>query len=42
MWVHAEGGGFGLFEAVSAEVVLEGAAPWVGAYLDFDVLPLSI
>ena len=40
MWGRPDGGGFGLFEVTSAEVVYQGTAPWSEAYLDYDIVPV--
>jgi hypothetical protein len=40
MWLRPDGGGFGLFEVSSAEVIYEGTAPWSGAYLDYEITPI--
>ena len=40
MWARADGGGFGLFEVTSAEVLYETTAPWTEAYLDYDISPI--
>ena len=40
MWGRADGGGFCLCEAASAEVILEATAPWAGAFLDYDIAPI--
>ena len=40
MWARPDGGGFCLCEATSAEVVYEATAPWSGAYLDYDIVPV--
>ncbi len=40
IWARPDGGGFGLFEVTSAEVVYEATAPWSEAYLDYDISPI--
>ncbi len=40
MWARADGGGFCLCEVASAEAALEATAPWVDAYLDYDMTPV--
>jgi Domain of unknown function (DUF3303) len=40
MWARPDGGGFGLCETTSAEVVFEGTAPWSDAYLDYEIVPI--
>ncbi len=40
MWVRPDGGGFGMFEVSSAEVIYEATAPWSEAYLDYDIAPI--
>ena len=40
MWGRADGGGFAVCEAASAEVMFEATAPWAGAYLDYDIVPI--
>ena len=37
---RADGGGFCLAETSSAEVLLEATAPWAGAYLDYEIMPI--
>lgn len=40
MWARADGGGFCLCEVDSAEAAFAGTAPWVDAYLDYEVTPV--
>ncbi|MFC1661776.1 DUF3303 domain-containing protein [Gemmatimonadota bacterium] len=40
MWSRADGGGFCVCEASSAEVLYEATAPWAGAYLDYEFAPI--
>ena len=40
MWERPDGGGFGICEVASAEVLYEATAPWSGAYLDYDIAPI--
>ena len=40
MWARADGGGFAVCEASSAEAIYEATAPWSGAYLDYDIAPI--
>ncbi len=40
MWGRADGGGFCVCEATSAEAVFEATAPWSGAFLDYDIAPI--
>lgn len=40
MWSRADGGGFCVCEAASAEVVFEATAPWAGSFLDYDIVPI--
>ncbi len=40
MWLRADGGGFCVCEAETAEVMYEATAPWSGAYLDYDIVPI--
>lgn len=40
MWLRADGGGFCVCEADSSEVVFESTAPWAGAILDYDIVPI--
>ena len=39
-YARADGGGFCLCEAGSAEVMFEVTAPWAGVYLDYDIVPI--
>ena len=40
MWGRADGGGFCVCEAASAEAIFEATAPWAGAFLDYDITPI--
>jgi hypothetical protein len=40
MFGRADGGGFCICEAPSAEVIFEATAPWAGAYLDYEIVPI--
>src|SRR4029079_7272419 len=40
MWARADGGGFCICEASSAEVVFEACAPWADVLLDYDIIPI--
>jgi len=40
MWQRPDGGGFGICEVSSAEALYEATAPWSGAYLDYDIVPI--
>jgi len=40
MWGRADGGGFCVCEAASAEAMFEATAPWAGAFLDYDIVPI--
>jgi hypothetical protein len=40
MWGRADGGGFCVCEAASAEAIFEATAPWSGAFLDYDIAPI--
>jgi len=40
MWARADGGGFCVCEVASAEAALEATAPWVDAYLEYDMAPI--
>jgi hypothetical protein len=40
MWARADGGGFCVCEATSAEAVFEATAPWSGAFLDYEIAPI--
>jgi Domain of unknown function (DUF3303) len=40
MWGRADGGGFCVCEASSAEVIFEATAPWSGVYLDYEIVPI--
>lgn len=40
MWARADGGGFCLCEVDSAEAAFAATAPWVDAYLDYDITPV--
>jgi hypothetical protein len=40
MWGRADGGGFCVCEAVSAEAIFEATAPWSGVLLDYDIAPI--
>ena len=40
MWQRPDGGGFGICEVASAEVLYEATAPWSEAYLDYEVVPI--
>ena len=36
----ADGGGFCLCEATSAEAIFEATAPWAGVYVDYEIAPI--
>lgn len=40
MWARADGGGFCVCEAASAEAIFEATAPWSGVFLDYDIAPI--
>jgi hypothetical protein len=40
MWGRADGAGFAICEATSAEAVYEACAPWAGALLDYEIMPI--
>jgi hypothetical protein len=40
MWARADGGGFCVCDASSAEVVFEATAPWAGTLLDYEIVPI--
>jgi hypothetical protein len=40
MWSRADGGGFCVCEANSAEELHEATALWAGAYLDYEFAPI--
>jgi hypothetical protein len=40
MWGRADGGGFCVCEATTAEVVFEACSPWAGTLLDYDIVPI--
>jgi len=40
MWQRPDGGGFGICEVASAEVLYEATAPWSEAYMDYEVVPI--
>jgi hypothetical protein len=40
MWGRADGGGLCVCEASSSEVVFEACAPWAGALLEYDIVPI--
>jgi hypothetical protein len=40
MWGRADGGGFCVCEAASAEAIFEATAPWSGTFLDYDIAPI--
>ena len=40
MWGRADGGGFCVCEAASAEAIFEATAPWAGTFLDYDIAPI--
>ena len=40
MWARADGGGFCVCEASSAEAVFEACAPWASVLLDYDIIPI--
>jgi hypothetical protein len=41
MHVYApDGRGFGLVEAETVELIYEVVAPWAGAYMDYEILPV--
>jgi hypothetical protein len=40
MWARADGGGFCVCEASSAEVIFEATAPWAGSLLDYEISPI--
>jgi hypothetical protein len=40
MWARPDGGGFCVCEAASSEAIFEATAPWSGALLDYDVVPI--
>ena len=37
---RADGGGFCICETDSAEALYEAMAPWAGAYLDYEIMPI--
>lgn len=39
-YARADGGGFAICEASSAEAIFEGTAPWAGVYLDYEIVPI--
>ena len=40
LWARPDGGGFCVCETSSAEVLYEATAPWSGAFLDYDIVPI--
>ena len=40
MWARADGGGFCVCEAASAEAIFEATAPWAGGFLDYECSPI--
>ena len=40
IYARADGGGFCICEAASAEVMFEATAPWAGGLLDYEMAPI--
>jgi hypothetical protein len=39
-YARPDGGGFCVCEVPSADVIYEATSPWVGAYLDYEIVPI--